>query len=1601
MTTKISSDNIQSSTLNTLGGPKIQTITYPSDDTAADPAGGQTITLTGSGFDVGASVIINTVAVGVVSVVSSTTITFTSPALSAGSYPIYVVNTNGGTAIAVPGIQYSGTPTWSTAAGSIGSVYEAAAISNTFVATGDAPITYSLFSGTLPPTSTLNSANGLLSGTANATASPTTYTFTIRATDAQLQDTNRQFSLTINPDVVTWSSPADNSTVTVNQNAAISNVTLSATSAAGYGITYTANTLPTGLSISGANVTGTPTVVANTTTLLTATASTTNRSATRTINWVVQLGSDPYFNLTTLLLSGETSNSYWIQDASTNKLALTVFGDARPVAFSPYETVWSNQFDGTGDYLDISNNAAFQFGAGDFTVEFWLNTTDTAFNIIGLITASSGNWMAVIASSTFYWQNAYAVNNLMSTPCTAILDGLWHHVAITRTGTSFRVFFDGVQQGSSPYTDTTNYNGTGTLRIGSGANGDFQGYVSNLRILKGTALYTSNFTPPTSPLTAISGTSLLTCQSSRLIDNSTNNFTLTRNGDVSVSNFGPFAETDVTTGSGYFDGTGDWLTIPSTMPPPGSGNFTLECFVYVPTASRGNDTALFESRSVDLSASGFTFGIRTTNTVQVFSSSRLIETSAILANVWHHLALVRSGSTLTIYINGVSAGTATTSQNFSDTNFVIASGIWASSSFPGYISNFRLVVGTAVYTTTFTPPTSPLTAISGTSILTLQNRFGENNNRFVDTSGMNSIVTKFANATQGTFSPFSQTGWSGYFTGSATSFISTPSTTILNQGQTYTVQCWIYPTVFQASSSAVRRMYIFVKGVIYAGLSIHSDGTLGWYGWPTPGGIIVNSAAGTITTNVWQHVALVVNPGNYIKLFKNGVEVGSSSYTAAGADGSAIQIGNGDTGSSSTDGFIGYISNFKITQTALTAGQLDYSASPVISSPAGAALLILQTNRFNDTSANNLAITVPAAPSIQAFSPFSSAIITPTSYSGYFDGTGDYLSTAPSGSTLNFGTGDFCVEAWVYSTQTDSTQLKTITGNYVTNSSGHWQLLFNSIAVSGDRKVGVYIGSPQGWLITSTSTLSFNTWNHIAFTRSGTTVRLFINGTLDATVTSSATIGLDSSAYQIGAVPDTVASFPTRFWMGYISNVRYVKGSAVYTSTFTPSTTPLTAIANTSLLTCQSNRFIDNSTNNFTITANGDTRPTQFNPFGNTSLTGDSAGYSLTNVGGSMYFDGNGDYLAVANNSDAFNCGTSNFTIEFWYYDDGNSLLYPNIISSTDWNTGTGGVGIRYNNTGQANKFSFFWFGVGDPWLTTPGTFPGKVWNHVAVVRSGNTFTLYVNGVSQASNTNSGTINWGLTSGGPKIGGGNWDGGNSWTKGWISNLRLIKGVALYTSAFVPSATPLTAISNTTLLLNGTNSGLIDYTSKNNLETFGNAQLSTAVTKFGNASISFDGTGDYLVLTPSPNFAFRTGPFTIEGWVRINANGDRGVFQQGASSFPAGTGNSVALGYNNSGTWQIYAKNTNTNSSATYSTNTWYHFALVRSSTTTTLYIDGISVITVTGDTTDYTGTFFGVGSIFGTSGTNLNGYIDDLRVTTGYARYTSNFTPPTSAFITF
>jgi hypothetical protein len=177
---------------------------------------------------------------------------------------------------------------------------------------------------------------------------------------------------------------------------------------------------------------------------------------------------------------------------------------------------------------------------------------------------------------------------------------------------------------------------------------------------------------------------------------------------------------------------------------------------------------------------------------------------------------------------------------------------------------------------------------------------------------------------------------------------------------------------------------------------------------------------------------------------------------------------------------------------------------------------------------------------------------------------------------------------------------------------------------------------------------------------------------------------------------------------------------------------------------------------------------------------------------------------------------------------------------------------------------------------------------------------------------------------------------------------------------------------------------------------GNAQISTAQSKFGGASIAFDGTGDWLQASFSP--AIGTGNFTIEAWIYINSLaslaplcclGD-GANADGLLIYVTTGGRISAFGSNG-----VIA----TGSTQTVSATTWTHLAVTRSGSSLKLFVNGINDGTATNSANLSNGlTQIGRELYNNATGAQLNGYIDDLRITKGIARYTANFTPPTAAF---
>ena len=187
--------------VSTIVDPTITSIDYPGTQTAADPAGGESVIINGTLFASGV-----TCTVGGTSAVtafnSATQITITTPAKAAGQYTVAVTNTDGGTASQANFIQYSGVPVWSTAAGSLGNVLEGTAASFQVTATeGSDTIEYAVTTGTLPTGLSLATATGAITGTAPTVSADTTTTFSITATDDENQtSSSRSFSITVQND---------------------------------------------------------------------------------------------------------------------------------------------------------------------------------------------------------------------------------------------------------------------------------------------------------------------------------------------------------------------------------------------------------------------------------------------------------------------------------------------------------------------------------------------------------------------------------------------------------------------------------------------------------------------------------------------------------------------------------------------------------------------------------------------------------------------------------------------------------------------------------------------------------------------------------------------------------------------------------------------------------------------------------------------------------------------------------------------------------------------------------------------------------------------------------------------------------------------------------------------------------------------------------------------------------------------------------------------------------------------------------------------------------------------------------------------------------
>jgi hypothetical protein len=429
-------------------------------------------------------------------------------------------------------------------------------------------------------------------------------------------------------------------------------------------------------------------------------------------------------------------------------------------ASSSAPTGGSLSFSGT-NYVSVANSASLNPGTGDFTLEFWTYLNSTTNN--ASFWRGNNNGVDVFMNGTSKLSMGQAQVSTKITDSVNMTTGSWVHVAVARSSSTTRLFKNGALVGSSGG-DTTNYVVDSINYIGNQGTFKINGYISNLRMVIGSALYTGSFTVPTSPLTAIAGTQLLlntTNDADFLKDSSTNNFTVTNNGSVTSASTSPFLafesrnfslinktnsgrtsfESAAATGGSFVNPSltiGSAVTVVAQSPFTGGGNSyqfssNVNSFIDTPGSSdwalgTGDFTIEWFARQTSTASFPRAFSIGTYSTATIANSIesgtfyywansgvRYSNSSGTTLNTWVHWAIVRQSNVTKIYKDGTQLGSQVTdNNNITNTSTALTIGNETtksiSASLVGTLTNLRWVKGLAVYTGNFTKPTSALTA---------------------------------------------------------------------------------------------------------------------------------------------------------------------------------------------------------------------------------------------------------------------------------------------------------------------------------------------------------------------------------------------------------------------------------------------------------------------------------------------------------------------------------------------------------------------------------------------------------------------------------------------------------------------------------------------------------------------------------------------------------------------------------------------------------------------------------------------------------------------------------------------------------------------------
>lgn len=607
--------------------------------------------------------------------------------------------------------------------------------------------------------------------------------------------------------------------------------------------------------------------------------------------------------------------------------------------------------------------------------------------------------------------------------------------------------------------------------------------------------------------------------------------------------------------------------------------------------------------------------------------------------------------------------------------------------------------------------------------------------------------------------------------------------------------------------------------------------------------------------------------------------------------------------------------------------------------------------------------------------------------SGYFDGTGDFISFNTQGETWDFSNKDWTLECWVYLKDTTARTL------FAPRNGTYFPFGFYT---SNSNHLYAYASAGSGWIvgITGTSTIPINTWTHIAFVRYGNLFISFINGVIDGTAVYSGDLMTFPSTSSIGT---DSGGYNSDFY-GYIDSFRLIKGRALYTEDFT---VPTEQFQYDSYYDDVSLLLPFDGPNNSTVF--GDYSPNRniITPYGNAKISTTQSKFG----GSSGYFDGSGDYLSIPSHT-SLELGTNDFTIECYIYPQ-TYVGTPTIYSRQD---SALALQFRINTSGYLQGIFRETSSTAVIALTSSNTISLNQWSHVALTRKNGIAYIFINGVYEGQIAVSYSLNSPANEHGV-IGALQYSGSGILQPyiGYVDEFRLTNGIARYITDFTPPTQTLYKpynydpfLDKVSLLLHfdgDNNSTAFKDSSVNNVLTtaFGNASISTIQSKYGGSSGYFDGTGDYLEISHN-DILYLNSDFTIEFWVYSLAwSSINSILSKRLTDNEYVV--TITSGGLNYSIWNSSNTYTNIISTGSLSLNTWYHIAITKSGTTYRAFIDGVlSQTTINSTLHAEKNVPLQIGGHSEYTNRYHNGYIDDLRITKGVARYTADFTPPAYRF---